>query len=148
MHNRSECISKFFKHAPRWSIYFHSCQAWNYQLPSGRPSGVCGQRFPTLVHLTHYCRSLYFNKLRIIVMRHVIRRISGRRGGLFGRKSHHRKWHSRYFLHVTLREREIWDGVIRRKVFKDSKMKYSRVQPTFSKFESHLHNKQTWKTPM
>lgn len=27
-------------------------------------------------------------------------------GGLFCRKSHHRKWHSRYFLYVTVWERE------------------------------------------
>jgi hypothetical protein len=51
--------------------------------------------------------------ISITAMRRVIRRISGpggrgRGGVLFRRKSHHRKWHSRHFRYVTLREREIY----------------------------------------
>lgn len=80
----------------------------NCRPPTCRPSGVSDRGFPIVPHLIHYWRSPYFNTLWKTAMRHVIRRISGRsgEGGLFWRKSHHRKWHSRYFLYVTVWERE------------------------------------------
>lgn len=53
----------------------------NCRPPNCRSSGVSGRGFPIVAYLMHYCRSPYFNTLWKSAMRHVIRRISGKRSG-------------------------------------------------------------------